>query len=45
MKRTKRWDVAVRMDDGTTREFPYTTEPAFRVGDKVKVVDGKLVTP
>lgn len=43
VKTTKRYDVVVRMEDGSTRTFPYDTEPAFRVGAKVKVVEGALV--
>lgn len=43
VKTTKRYDVVVRMEDGTTRTFPYDAEPAFRVGAKVKVVEGGLV--
>ncbi len=43
VKTTQTYNVAVRMDDGSTRSFPYQTEPGFRAGDKVKVVEGKLV--
>lgn len=43
VKTTKRYDVVVRMDDGSTRTFPYENEPAFRAGSKVKVVEGALV--
>lgn len=42
-KSTKRYDVAVRMEDGSSRSFSYEKEPAFRVGERVKVVDGALV--
>lgn len=42
-KSAKRYDVAVRMEDGSSRSFSYEKEPGFRVGDKVKVVDGALV--
>ncbi len=42
IKSTKRWDVAVRMDNGSTRMFSFDHEPMFRVGDLVKVRDGKL---
>jgi outer membrane lipoprotein SlyB len=44
VKTTKRYDVVVRMEDGGMRTFPYDSEPAFRVGAKVKVVEGALVT-
>jgi len=43
VKTTQSYVVAVRMDDGSTRDFPYQAEPGFRAGDKVKVVEGKLV--
>ena len=43
VKSTDTYNVAVRMNDGTSRTFAYPTEPAFRIGDKVKVVEGKLV--
>jgi outer membrane lipoprotein SlyB len=43
VKTTKRYDVVVRMDDGSVRNFPYDSEPAFRPGAKVKVVEGALV--
>jgi outer membrane lipoprotein SlyB len=41
-KSGKRFDVAVRMEDGTVRHFPYSSEPAFRAGDKVRVDEGTL---
>jgi outer membrane lipoprotein SlyB len=43
VKSTHSYAVAVRMDDGSSRNFGYDTEPAFRAGDKVKVVEGRLV--
>jgi outer membrane lipoprotein SlyB len=43
LKKSTRWEVAVRMDDGTMRSFLYEHEPAVRPGTKVKVVDGALV--
>jgi outer membrane lipoprotein SlyB len=44
MKKTLRYDIVVRLEDGNARTFSYKTEPAFRTGDKVKIVDGALVT-
>jgi uncharacterized protein YcfJ len=38
------YNVAVRMDDGSSRGFDYDAMPAYRAGDKVKVVDGRLVS-
>lgn len=43
MKKTLRHDVVVRLEDGTSRTFSYPAEPAFRAGDKVKIVDGTVV--
>lgn len=43
MKKAKRYDVSVKMDDGSTRVISQKTEPAFKVGDKVKIVEGALV--
>lgn len=42
-KKTQRYSVVVRFEDGTSRMFSYATEPAFRAGDRVKVVDSALV--
>lgn len=36
------WRVTVRMDDGSARMLSQSTQPAFAVGDKVKVVNGAL---
>jgi len=41
-KRTLHYDVTVRMDDGTLRTIGYDVEPAFRSGDKVRFIDGRL---
>jgi outer membrane lipoprotein SlyB len=43
-KATKRYDVTVRMDDGVLRSVSYDAEPSFRVGDKVKIINGMLVS-
>ena|SRR5689334_294795 len=43
VKSSQSYNVAVRMDDGSTRNISYQTEPAFRSGDKVRIIDGKLV--
>lgn len=43
VKSTKHYEVAVRMDDGAVRHFSYEAQPQFQPGDKVRVVDGKLV--
>lgn len=43
-KTAKRYDVIVRMEDGSRRTVSYDKEPGYAVGDKVRVVDGKLVS-
>lgn len=43
VKTTRRWNVAVRMENGPTRMFSYDHEPRVRVGDFVKVQDGVLM--
>jgi uncharacterized protein YcfJ len=37
------YQVVVQMEDGTTKHYDYAEPTAFRVGDKVKVSNGKLV--
>lgn len=43
VKTTKHYEIAVRMDDGSQRTVTQQTEPAFAIGDKVKIIDGALV--
>jgi len=43
-KAARRYDVTVRLDNGALRSVPYDTEPGFRIGDKVKIVNGLLVS-
>ena len=43
VKKGTRYDINVRMDDGTLRSVSYDVEPGFKTGDKVKLVDGKLI--
>ncbi len=42
VKTTKHYEISVRMDDGSHRTMRQETEPAFAIGDKVKIVDGAL---
>src|SRR5574340_534161 len=39
-KRKTVWEVAIRMDSGKTRTFTYSSQPAVREGDRIKLVDG-----
>lgn len=38
----KRWEIALRLDDGSLRTLPSEVEPAWRAGDRVRIVDDKL---
>ena len=42
VKKTKSYEITVRFEDGTTRVFTQANEPAWRVGDKIKLTDGLL---
>ena len=39
-KKKTYWAVAIRMDNGSTRNFTYTSKPAVHEGERVKLVDG-----
>lgn len=36
------WRVVVNMEEGKDRSFTFQSQPRYRVGDKVRVTDGKL---
>jgi outer membrane lipoprotein SlyB len=38
----KRYDVALRMEDGSSRTVSFAELPTWRAGDRVRVVDGKI---
>jgi outer membrane lipoprotein SlyB len=40
-KKKSYWVVAVRLDNGTQKSITSSSQPAFRQGDRVKIVDGK----
>jgi outer membrane lipoprotein SlyB len=42
MKTTHSWQITVRMDNGTKRTFNHASQPSWREGDAVKVVNGSL---
>ena len=42
-KKRRAYRVTVRMDDGSFRTVSLSSPPAFNVGDKVRVVEGRLV--
>jgi outer membrane lipoprotein SlyB len=39
---TTTYQVRVRMENGEMRSFPYSEQPSWNVGDRVRVVDGRL---
>ena len=40
---TTQYVVEVKMESGSTRTFTYSNPTAYKVGDKIKIVDKKLV--
>ena len=36
------YQVVIKMEDGKSRTFNFSKETSYRIGDKVKIVDGKL---
>lgn len=44
MKKKEVFEIVVRYEDGTTQTFPSDTPPAWRVGDKVRLENGVLVS-
>ncbi len=43
VKKTRHYEVTARLQGGGTQTISYATEPAFKVGDKVRVENGTLV--
>lgn len=43
VKRTVRYNVTVRMENGTYQTISQDTQPGFSVGQKVKIINGALV--
>lgn len=41
---TTSYQVRVRMEGGEVRTFPYTEQPGWSVGDRVRVVNGQLAS-
>lgn len=44
-RKNVRYDIVVRMDDGSTRTVSTHVQPAWRVGERVKISSGALMTP
>jgi outer membrane lipoprotein SlyB len=43
VKTAKHYEITVRMNDGSHRTMVQETEPAFAIGEKVKIIDGALI--
>jgi len=43
VRSTKRWEVSVRLDDGSTRSVSYDAAPAWRAGERVRYVNGAIM--
>jgi len=39
----KRWEIAVRLDNGTQQTISSEVEPTWRPGERVRLLDGKLL--
>ncbi len=39
-----RWDVRVRLEDNTNKVVRFDSEPPWRVGDKVRIDNGRIVS-
>ena len=42
VKSTKNYSITIRLDDGTSRTLSQATAPAWRAGDKVRIVNGAI---
>ena len=42
-KKTTSYVVHVKMDDGASRNFTFSGQTSYKAGDKVKIIDKKLV--
>jgi outer membrane lipoprotein SlyB len=42
-KSTTKYQVVVKLEDGKTRYFTFSNPTSYKAGDKVKIVDNKLV--
>ena len=42
VKSTKSWQITIRFEDGTTQVLSEPNQPSWRVGDKVKLINGAL---
>jgi outer membrane lipoprotein SlyB len=43
VKKHTAWQVTVRLDDGSARTLSQAAQPPFAIGDRVRILDGKLL--
>lgn len=43
VKSVNEYHVTVRMNDGSSRNFTFDAAPGYAVGEKIKVIDGRIV--
>jgi len=43
-RKTTAYEVDVKMEDGSSRSFPFEALPGWKAGDKVRVINGTLET-
>ena len=43
VRATKHWEVTVRLEDGSTKTISSESQPAWRAGERVRVVDGQIL--
>ncbi len=44
VRSTKKYEMTVRFEDGSSRVFTYDTMPSWRIGDRVKLDNGVIVS-
>ncbi len=44
IRKTSKWEIIVRFEDGSAREFDVDAQPVWRVGDKVKVENNVITS-
>jgi hypothetical protein len=40
----ERWEIAVRMRDGSYRMLPAESQPSWHAGDRVRIVNGRVIS-
>jgi len=43
VRATRHWETTVRLDDGSTQTIKSESQPVFHAGDRVRVVEGRIL--